>query len=82
MDEKIDNMIKAVFRSLETIDQVLIVVKSSLNRLIKPEKYCCEMISRLYGKDIKERITGMISWYDGSDTLAGAAMKEANIDFM
>ena len=82
MDEKIDNMIKAVFRSLETIDQVLIVVKSSLNRLIQNEKYCCEMISRLYGKDIKERITGMISWYDGSDTLAGAAMKEANIDFM
>ena len=75
MDEKINNMISEIFGSLETIDQVLIVVKSSLNKLINYEKYCCEMISRLYGKDIKERITGMISWYDGSETLAGAAMK-------
>ena len=81
MDEKINNMIIEIFGSLETIDQVLIVVKSSLNRLIQNEKYCCEMISRLYGKDIKDRITGMISWYDGSETLAGAAMLEANIEF-
>ena len=81
MDEKIDNMIKEIFKSLETIDQVLIVVKSSLNRLIQNEKYCCEMISRLYGKDIKDRITGMISWYDGSETIAATAMLQANIEF-
>ena len=72
-------MIKEILSSLDTIDQVLIVVKSSLNRLTPNDKYCCDLISKLYGKDITERITGMISFYDQSESLASAAMFEAKI---
>ena len=81
MDEKIDNMIKEIFKSLDTIDQVLIVVKSSLNRLLPAEKYCCGMISRLYGKDVMERIIGMISHSDNSESMASFTMEAANVKF-
>ena len=81
MDEKIDNMIKEIFKSLDSIDQILIVVKSSLNRLLPAEKYCCELISRLYGRDVMERIIGMISHSDNSDSMAAFTMEAANVKF-
>ena len=85
MDEKIDRMIKEILRhrdtSLQSINQVLITVKNSLNRLNATEKFCCDQISRLFGKDIRDCITGMMSHYDGSESAAGQAMAEAKIEF-
>ena len=74
-------MIQELFHTLKTIDQIWIVVKSSFNRLSSTEKFCCDKISMLYGKDIKEIITGMVSHYDSAKSCADSAMKSANIEF-
>ena len=78
-------MIKEILRhrdqSLQSIDRVLITVKNSLNRLNATERFCCDQISKLFGINIRDCLTGMMSHFDGSESAAGQAMEEANIVF-
>ena len=51
-DKRIFKMIAALFNSLVTLDYILMVVKSSENRLPTSSQYVFQNIQNLYGKDV------------------------------
>ena len=78
-DSKIFEMIARLLNSLDTLDYIMMAVKSTDNRLGASAKFVYTKIQQLYAKDISERVIGMFTFSDGSPPPAIEAVKAAKI---
>ena len=85
-DRKITEQIRKFFSIIEPfgidhIDAVCIVVPAALPRLTATQKYIFDSILALFGKDIKNNIFMFLTFADGQNPEALAAIESANIPY-
>ena len=79
-DIKIFNMISNLLNSLSTLDYMLMVVKSTENRLTPSTKFIYKQISKLYTDDLEDRMLGLFTFSDASQPQGYTAIAAAGIE--
>lgn len=64
MDDRITEMFQDFFSEIESIDYILLTVKSSETRLLHGSKYVYDRIQQLFGVDAKDRFILMCTFGD------------------
>lgn len=67
MEITLYTMIQETLKGLDTIDNILLVVKSSVTRLGAANKFVFQSIQNLFGKDVEDRFIPMFTFCDGKE---------------
>ncbi len=72
-------MISGLLNSLKILDYMLMVVKSTENKLTSSSQFIFEKIQKLYAKDLSDRMLGIFTFSDGGEGQALTAVNAAGI---
>ena len=77
---KIEKIIEGLLNKLEYLDYITITVKSSDNRVGAQVRFLYETISKLYDRDLKNRVLGMITNSDFGTSTALNTLQASGIE--
>ena len=78
-DWKIFNMISNLLNSLHSLNYMLMVVKSTENRLTPSSKFIYKQIQKLYADDLDDRMLGVFTFSDASEPQGYTAVMASGI---
>ena len=78
-DRIISSMLTQLLNTIEMLDYIMIVIKSTDNRLFESSKFVYSSIQKLYAVDITPRVIGLFTFSDGDAPNAREAVKAAKI---